>query len=191
MTSKNKNEVGLLSVFTLVLWLVCFFVGLTGLLQDGHPLPATQPTTLAAETLDVEIASEILAPEADAPPALPQPSSIAEPSPAIAFAAPAEIPVRPEAARALNPVQLTFGEGEGRQPAPEYPIEAAIARQQGTVVVIFSVGEDGQVTNAKVSSASPWPMLNQSALRTIRLSWRFPAGRVRSYQVAIQFVLNN
>jgi len=188
MTSKNKNEVGLLPVFTLVLWLVCVLVGLAGLRQDRHPRPVTRPTTPAAEILDVEIADDIPPPEADV--ALPEPFAAIEPSPAIAFAAPVEAPVRPEAVRASNPVRLTFGEGEARQPAPEYPIEAALARQQGTVVVLFTVGEDGRVTNAAASSPSPWPMLNQSALRTIRQSWRFPAGHVRSYEVAIQFVLN-
>jgi protein TonB len=200
MTSENADEVAVLPVFTLVLWLICLFVGLAGLLmQTRHPAPATQPTTLATEILDVEIADDVPAPEAtpppndDAAPALPQPFAVVEPSPAIAFALPVEASVHPAivaAPAAQAPVQLTFGEGEGKQPKPEYPIEAAIAREQGTVGILLTVGEDGRVLSAEATSPSRWPMLNQSALRTIRRSWRFPAGRARSYQIAIQFVLN-
>jgi periplasmic protein TonB len=195
MTSENKDEVGLLPVFTLVLWAFCLFVGSAGLLvQSGNPAPASQPTTLATEILDVQIADDIPPPDAMPPPPsraeLPQPFSLPAPSPAMAFALPVDAPLRTETAGVSAPVQLTFGQGEGRQPAPDYPIEAVMARQQGTVVVLFTVSEDGRVTSAAASSPSPWPMLNQAAIRTIRDSWRFPPGRARSYQVAIQFMLN-
>jgi protein TonB len=190
MTSKNKNELSLLPVFTLVLWLVCLGVGLSGLLMpNSHPVPPTQPT----EILDVEITNDISPPEtgqqsmSPVPPDLPQPFAIAKPTPAIAFALPTKEPATP---KAIAPTQLTLGEGDGRQPAPEYPIEAALARQQGTVVVVFTVDENGRVQSAEATSPSPWPILNQAALRTIRQSWRFPPGKARSYQVAIQFVLN-
>ncbi|MDR3405058.1 MAG: energy transducer TonB [Chthoniobacter sp.] len=83
--------------------------------------------------------------------------------------------------------QLTYGQGDGRQPAPDYPPEAIAARHQGNVRVRFSVGEDGRVLTAQVVGPCPWPMLNQSALRTVRERWRFRAGPPRLYEVTIAF----
>ncbi len=83
---------------------------------------------------------------------------------------------------------LTLGEGEGRQPPPTYPREAVLARQQGTVGVRFTVGEDGHVISAEVIAPS-YPLLNQEALRTIRAKWLFPPGPKRVYEVPIQFQL--
>lgn len=91
--------------------------------------------------------------------------------------------------RGTQPTLLTLGQGEGRQPAPEYPRQAARQRQQGTVVVQFTVGEDGRVQVAEAVTPSPWPLLNAAAVRTVRERWRFRAGPARLYQVAIRFEL--
>ena len=84
---------------------------------------------------------------------------------------------------------LVFGRGEGKQPKPEYPLEAKLAHQQGTVVVEFTVGEDGRVQNAKVIESCPFPLLNQSAVRTVREQWRFRPGPARTLQVPIEYQL--
>lgn len=142
---------------------------------------------------------------------------VATPSPAIAFAVPVQgptqtvapkdaIPKRAPATAATqtaSPVataaatakpaaqHLTFGEGEGKQPAPEYPREAAMAHQQGTVVVRFTVGEDGRVLSAEASTPSPYALLNQAAVRAVREDWRFRAGPPRTYEVSIEFRLKH
>ncbi len=84
---------------------------------------------------------------------------------------------------------LVYGQGEGRQPAPEYPLAARRAGQEGTVVVRFSVGSDGRVLTAEASSPSPWSALNREALRVVREQWRFPSGPARLCEVAIRFEL--
>jgi TonB family protein len=90
-----------------------------------------------------------------------------------------------------NPViQLTYGEGEGQQPAPEYPAEAIIAGDEGIVVVRFTVDEDGLVTEAKAISPSRWPVLNSAAVRAVRDTWRFKRGQRRVFDVSIEFHLN-
>ena len=94
-----------------------------------------------------------------------------------------EPPVR--AAPAVQ--QLTFGEGEGKQPAPEYPLAAIRRGQEGVVLVRFTVGNDGRVLGAGSVVASPWPLLNEAALRTVRERWRFRIGSSRVYEVAIRF----
>jgi protein TonB len=90
-----------------------------------------------------------------------------------------------------NAESLNFGRGDGRQPKPEYPRRARLEGQEGTVVVRFSVGENGRVVAAEAVVPSAWPLLNEEALRTIRERWRFRAGAVRVYEVSIRFQLED
>jgi len=159
------------------------------------------------------------APSTVTPPAEPQPpapvappiavsapplAAVANLLPAPSFALPVEGPHQVVDAKAAVPVQaapavapppanvpqhLTYGQGEGRQPAPEYPAEAARAGEEGTVVVQFTVDENGHVTSAEASTHSQWPVLNHAAVRAVRDTWRFPAGPPRNYEVSIQFQL--
>ena len=97
------------------------------------------------------------------PPDLPAPDlppmpMVVMPSAAIAFSLPTEAPaivVSKPIFAAAPPIALVrrivFGQGEGQQPTPEYPQEAKLAGQQGTVVVDFTVNESGQVTEAHTS----------------------------------------
>ena len=162
-----------------------------------EPLPAPDPATPAALPPAL--------PDLLQPPPLPQPPIVAPPDPAIAFALPLEGPTRigtansadrtlsqtPSASpAALPPAQkLTFGEGDGRQPAPEYPRESVRQGQEGVVVVRLAVDASGRVQLAEAASPSPWPLLDAAALRTVRERWRFPRGPLRRYEVPIRFEL--
>ncbi len=141
-----------------------------------------------------------------APPEVPPMTAVAEPS-AVAFALPVEGPVvlvepakasfaaapaveTPPAPASALPVQtLTYGQGEGRQPAPEYPLRARREGQEGIVGIRFSVGEDGRVLSAEAVVPCAWKLLNDSALRVVRERWRFASGAVRLYEVSIRFQL--
>ncbi|MCI0534350.1 MAG: TonB family protein [Verrucomicrobiales bacterium] len=138
------------------------------------------------------------------PPQAPPMIAVAEPTPAVAFALPVEAPTRivevgeasyarqtePIAPAPAPPVQaITYGQGEGRQPAPEYPRQAIREGQEGNVTVRMSVGENGRVLAAEAVSPSPWPLLNESALRAVRQRWRFRPGPLRLYEVSIRFEL--
>lgn len=85
---------------------------------------------------------------------------------------------------------LTPGSSEGHQPAPYYPVEAVRARQEGTVGIGFTVREDGGVLQAEVVAPSPWPLLNEAALHTVRRHWRLAPGTSRRYEVSIRFQLH-
>ncbi|HOB99069.1 MAG TPA: energy transducer TonB [Verrucomicrobiota bacterium] len=127
------------------------------------------------------------------------------PAPAVAFPVPIETPDRsasptPAAhsgsatsTAAFAPPfavhSLTVGRAEGRQPAPEYPPAAMRGGQEGTVRIGFGVGAHGRVVDAAVVAPSPWPLLNQAALRTVRDRWRFHPGGVRRFEVSIHFRL--
>jgi protein TonB len=123
-------------------------------------------------------------PGAVATPQGPELAAVAAPSAAIAFAVPVAGPPHPATVH-----KLTYGEGEGQQPAPEYPREAVLAQQEGVVVVRFVVGKDGRVISADAVTPSHWPLLNQAAVRAVRDTWQFAPGPVRSYEVSIQFQL--
>jgi TonB family protein len=200
-----ERDAGLLPVGTLVLWLACVSVGLAGLFWPQHPAPpAKLAPTADALLLTVEATNQRLTLAANppsaqpSPPAVPSPPqepSVAPPSPAIAFAEPVNAPVHiAQSPQIISTrpaiIQLTFGEGEGQQPAPDYPPEAVIDGQEGTVVVRLTVDEDGRVTEVIAISPSPWPLLNNAAVRAVRDTWRFRSGPARSYQVSIQFQLN-
>lgn len=165
---------------------------------SNDPLPELQP--LPADPFAAAALPETLSQPQAAPVV-----AVAAPSPTIAFAVPVEGPVhvvpvaqasysRPESspvpvATAPTVESLTFGQGAGRQPAPDYPLVAQRAGQEGVVQVRFVVAENGRVTAAEAVAPSPWPLLNDSALRTIRNRWRFPGGELRAYEVAIRFVM--
>jgi TonB family protein len=84
---------------------------------------------------------------------------------------------------------IAYGQGEGRQPAPVYPWQAAREGQEGMVTVRFSVGENGRVLGAEAVTPAPWPLLNAAALGAIKERWRFQPGPARLYEVAIRFEL--
>jgi protein TonB len=76
----------------------------------------------------------------------------------------------------------------GRMPAPVYPSEARRKGQTGTVLVEFTVDSSGRVISAYAKSPSPWPLLNNEAVRTVR-RWKFPPGEIMKLQRPIIFQL--
>jgi protein TonB len=76
----------------------------------------------------------------------------------------------------------------GRMPPPSYPAEARRRNQQGTVIVAFTVAANGGVLSAQVERPSPWPLLNDAAVRAVR-RWRFPAGPVMQLRQPVVFQL--
>jgi TonB family protein len=76
----------------------------------------------------------------------------------------------------------------GRMPAPSYPAECRRKGQSGTVVVEFIVDTSGRVISAYAKSESPWPLLNNEAVRTVR-KWKFPPGGIMKLQRPIVFQL--
>jgi protein TonB len=80
-------------------------------------------------------------------------------------------------------------------PQPPYPLIARHMGTQGTVLLHVHVRADGSVAEAEVKHSSGSTVLDDSALRTVRESWRFVPARldgisVESWvEVPIRFVL--
>jgi periplasmic protein TonB len=163
------------------------------------PIPPLETSAPPPEILTPPAISEPVA-----PPSAPALIPVAAPSSAIAFAVPVAGPTRVvtaeqasyaipmEVARAEAPApvvkQLTFGHGEGKQPI-EYPARAESEGQEGIVRILFTVGVDGRTVSAEIASRSPWPLLNEAALKAVRERWRFKPGPIRRYEVPINFKL--
>jgi len=169
---------------------------------DIVELPAPVPEPPASEPG----APPALVPARPEAPRLPALVPMAAPPANVAFALPAALPstvlattqaarIEPRALRAAtaSPAPaaepLTLGQGAGKQPLPEYPRAAVRDGQEGTVRIGLLVGEDGRVVSAEVVAPSPWPRLNEAALRVVRQRWRFAPGSLRRYEAPIQFQL--
>jgi len=208
---------GMIQIITLVLWLACVAVGLLGMWLTQPPPPATappkKPEPPVAEVLKVDLQPMVLPqdvapdpsqppPPADQPmPTVPPLPEVAAFSPSIAFAQPIEGAVRLVPLSRANPARLStlatpvvqrliYGQGEGVQPEPDYPQEAAEAGQQGVVEVRLKVDPNGRVADAQAIVPCRWPLLNLAAVRAVRETWRFGPGPPRVYDVSITFRLN-
>jgi periplasmic protein TonB len=156
---------------------------------------------------DVLTPPPLVQPSSPVPPAAPSapPVVAVAPSPAVAFALPVVNPTRvvqvATAASYQTPVarsevpatalpapqQLVMGSGVGKEPDWKYPRQALIQGQEGVVGVRFVVNAKGRVELCEVVSPSPWPILNDHAVRTIRREWLFPRGEVRHYTIDIRY----
>ena len=73
-------------------------------------------------------------------------------------------------------------------PAPSYPSSSKRKGETGSVTVGFTIGTNGRVIAASVISPSPYPALNEAAVRAVR-KWKFPPGGVLKTQRRLDFVL--
>ena len=114
-------------------------------------LAEQQEATRQAAAREAEQQREAAARQTTTTPAQPQ----AQSAPATQAAAPAQ--------RSLRPISM---------PAPRYPPDALRAGTSGEVLVEFTVGSDGSVTDARVLRANPARTFDREALNAVR-RWRF------------------
>ncbi|MDO8730682.1 MAG: energy transducer TonB, partial [Candidatus Omnitrophota bacterium] len=67
--------------------------------------------------------------------------------------------------------------GRFKNPAPAYPYQAIRENQQGVVVLEICVDKNGRPTSVEVAQSSGFPLLDQSALWTVR-RWKFDPAHV-------------
>ena len=84
----------------------------------------------------------------------------------------------------------------GVDPKPPYPLAARHAGEQGTVVLHVLVHIDGTVGAVEVVESSGYPVLDDSAVQTVRDRWRFVPARMNGVateswvKVPIRFTLD-
>ena len=124
------------------------------------PPPAAAPPPLRIETTRqvVNLPGPVtLAPPPEEPVAVAPPAPPAPPSPPVPPA-----PVTP-------PI---FDAAYLNNPAPAYPMESRRAREEGEVVLMVTVNEQGRATSVRVHQSSGHPRLDRAAAAAVR-RWRF------------------
>ena len=102
-----------------------------------------------------------------------------------------------EAGRGGSPGGTSARPAYGVNPKPSYPLIARRMGAQGVVLLRVHVRADGSVAEVTVAQSSGFSQLDDSALQTVRGSWRFVPARldgvpVESWvEVPIRFVLGN
>lgn len=78
----------------------------------------------------------------------------------------------------------------GSRPAPPYPADSLVNREQGTVVVLIEVDETGRITTASVKESSGFWRLDKETVDYVRRHWLFgPAKGQRVYEAPIVYQL--
>lgn len=162
--------------------------------------PPEQPPSVAQEETLEQPLEDLPEPSLDTP--VVATVVAADPS-AVAFAVPVQGPVilaparfaapPPRVVRPPPPAPTRFvptGKEEGSFPWPRsYPRQALLDRQQGTVMLLVQVGEDGRPTSVTVHESSGYGTLDRHALEWVRDNWRWPPGPPRAYYVPFVYQL--
>lgn len=142
------------------------------------------PPVIVPPTLDIlpPRESPVQAVVAETPPPVSQPVAAATPAPPAPAARPSAVTVSDLATTMISAVP------------PRYPVESRRLKEEGTVVLLLTVGIDGRVADIRVSRSSGSDRLDTAALSAVR-KWRW-APTVRNGQpvpvqgiVEIPFVL--
>lgn len=86
--------------------------------------------------------------------------------------------------------------GRFRNPAPPYPYQALQQGQEGLVLLEAEIDNSGRPTRVAVAQSSGFPLLDESALQTVR-RWKFDPAHVGllpihgQVRIPIRFILEN
>jgi protein TonB len=107
------------------------------------------------------------------------------------------VPANLSAAPPLEPMRVKTQIGTvsstgvgGDRPAPPYPQIARQEGEQGTVVLLISGDEAGNVASVEVKESSGFPILDRSTQDFVKRHWRLPAGaNAQLFQTSITYQL--
>lgn len=78
----------------------------------------------------------------------------------------------------------------GERPRPPYPTIAREEGQQGSVLLLMTVNDAGQITDIEVKDSSGFPILDRSTLEYVKRHWIVPPGKgARRYAAKINYRL--
>ncbi len=72
-----------------------------------------------------------------------------------------------------------------RNPSPPYPEEAKLAHQEGVVLLLVQVSENGDASEVSVKQSSGFHRLDEAALQAVR-KWKFKPGTMGGFPVKSQ-----
>jgi TonB family protein len=110
------------------------------------------------------------------------PAGVAQAPPLKPMEAPAPVKTLPSALRAT-------GTG-GQRPQPPYPKIALEQGEQGTVQLLMSADEAGNIIAIEIKESSGFPVLDRSTLDFVKRHWKLPPGAgVRRFETSIIYRL--
>jgi TonB family protein len=85
---------------------------------------------------------------------------------------------------------LTSTGGSGERPDPPYPRLAQQEGEQGTVILLLTSDEAGNVLSAEVKESSGFPLLDRATVDFVKSHWRLPvAAGPHLFQTSITYKL--
>jgi protein TonB len=209
MEPTDSDFPSMMQLVTFTIWMLCAAVSIVGAIWRFQPISADRAAAIPLKQLSIDVSIDppsasnstdaepaSLAPTESRPPPPTPPAApaVAESSPGIAFAIPAaivaraEIPVTPARVAPAVVHHLVLGQGEAQYIKLDYPEEAQLHGEEGSVGVQFAQDNDGHVTEAHLAHPSRWPILNAAALKAVRQT-AFPPGQSGVYDIPFEFKL--
>jgi protein TonB len=183
---------------------VCILFLLIGIVGARQGVIAIKPVPPIRDEVPVVVQPAVLPPQAVAPkPEQAQPNNqprvlVALPNaPNVNFGVPTAGTLVADAALASAPqpaaVQIdslsNTGAG-GERPEPPYPPIALQTGEQGTVVLVLSGDDAGNVVSVAVKESSGFPVLDRATVDFIKRHWRLPTDSgTRFFQTGITYQL--
>jgi protein TonB len=96
------------------------------------------------------------------------PSALAQPPPLH--------PLQPPAALQNIPAALRDTGAGGERPRPPYPRIALEQAQEGSVTLLLSADQAGNILSVEVKTSSGYPVLDRGALDYVKRHWKVPRG---------------
>ncbi len=127
-----------------------------------EPQLAVIPPVIVPPTLDIlpPRESPVQAVVAETPPPVSQPAVVATSAPVAPVARPSTVTVSDLSTTMISAVP------------PRYPVESRRLKEEGTVVLLLTVGVDGKVADIRVSRSSGSDRLDNAALAAVK-KWRW------------------
>lgn len=185
---------------------VCILILLIGFAGARRGAIAIKPVPPIRVEVPVVVVPTVLPPPTAVPkPQLAEPKSppqvlvVLPTAPNINFGVPTVGTLVASAALASAPqpqvIPLTIGSlnntgAGGDRPEPPYPKIALESGQQGTVVLLLTSDDAGNVVSVAVKTSSGFPILDRATVEFVKRHWRLPtAGRTRQFETSITYKL--
>lgn len=196
---------------------ICILFLVVGLVGLKMPQPKARSLTEFAEVVPVMLTSPDSSPHLTAPEPAVEPPEVqdtplhtpelvvvvaTDPNPVVlgvpadrwAIPVPARFPAAPSAESSVTAQASAAGgslsEATGSYPWPRvYPPQALLRKQQGEVLLLVTVAQDGTPSSVMVENSSGHAVLDGFAAGWVRDNWKWPAGPARKYHVPFKFCL--
>ncbi len=186
---------------------VCILFLLIGIVGARRGVIAIKPVPPIRQEVPIVVQPAVLPPQATAMPKAQMPQENNQPrvlvalpnAPNVNFGIPTAGTLVADAALAAAPppqagpahIGSLFNTGAGgERPEPPYPPIALQTGEQGTVVLVLSGDDAGNVVSVDIKESSGFPVLDRATVDFIKRHWRLPTdAATRLFQTSITYKL--